>query len=100
MSSQKYKCYSCYGVFEYKDLCAECMCIHPNDTTAKYRGVCKNCKEVTKDKWVEVPDGNHQLNMIRELTNEANSSTTDAVRTFMTFDRSEFVSTVENGWVP
>nr|QBK87324.1 MAG: hypothetical protein LCMAC201_02340 [Marseillevirus LCMAC201] len=47
------------------------MCFHPNDTTAEYRGVCKKCKEVTTDKWVEVPDGNHQLTMIHELTNEA-----------------------------
>lgn len=46
------------------------MCAHPDDNEAKYRGICKDCKEIKCKKWREIPDHNHRMLKVHILTPE------------------------------
>lgn len=41
-------CYNCNKVCKYSELSYECMCIHTDDTVAKFRGVCLDCAQFRK----------------------------------------------------
>ena len=70
MSSPSYRCYSCGQRCEFDNLSAECMCFNKNDETAHYRGVCKECKDIPREKWVEKLGEGHSLNTLPQYTSE------------------------------
>jgi hypothetical protein len=64
--SRSYRCYGCHKIIDYNSLSFECMCCHPYDAEAHYRGICNDCKDLPRSEWTESPDArNHHLKQVK-----------------------------------